>query len=141
MKMSLSDNKTGELIMILYREKMKFKIKLIIFFSISIYDEFYLNKYNRDSEFENWASVEVPEIRNISGGMESFLLPSGLYALFFYKGINTDTKIFKYIFQIWLPDSEYLLDERPYFEILGEKYKNNDPDSEEEIYIPVKGKE
>jgi len=28
----------------------------------------------------------------------------------------------------------------PRIEILGEKYRNNDPDSEEEIWIPVKAK-
>jgi AraC family transcriptional regulator len=35
-------------------------------------------------------------------------------------------------------DSAYDLDNRPHFEILGEKYKNESPDSEEELWIPVK---
>jgi AraC family transcriptional regulator len=34
----------------------------------------------------------------------------------------------------------YFLDDRPHFEILGDKYKNGDPDSEEEIWIPIKQK-
>lgn len=38
----------------------------------------------------------------------------------------------------WLPASDYNLDNRPHFEVLGEKYKNNDPTSEEEIWIPIK---
>jgi AraC family transcriptional regulator len=29
------------------------------------------------------------------------------------------------------------LDDRPHFEVLGEKYKNNDPTSEKEIWIPI----
>jgi AraC family transcriptional regulator len=37
-----------------------------------------------------------------------------------------------------LPKSEYELDYRPHFEILGEKYKNNDQLSEEDIFIPIK---
>jgi len=37
-----------------------------------------------------------------------------------------------------LPNSDYELDNRPHFEILGKKYKNNSADSEEEIWIPVK---
>jgi AraC family transcriptional regulator len=41
-------------------------------------------------------------------------------------------------FSTWLPDSEYRLDVRPHFEVLGEKYKNDDPESEEEIWIPIK---
>lgn len=32
----------------------------------------------------------------------------------------------------------YEIDFRPHFEILGEKYKNNDPGSEEEVWIPVR---
>ena len=61
-----------------------------------------------------------------------------MYAVFEYKGLNTDTKIFEFIFGIWLPSSKYNMDNRPHFEILGEKYKNNDPNSEEEIWIPIK---
>ncbi|MGZ3847072.1 MAG: GyrI-like domain-containing protein, partial [Flavisolibacter sp.] len=76
--------------------------------------------------------VDVPE------GMESFVLNGGLYAVFDYQGLNTDNRIFIYIFRDWLPNSEYELDDRPQFEVLGEKYKNNDPDSQEEIWIPVK---
>lgn len=93
-----------------------------------------------DQEFEKWAAVEVSDFATIPDGMETFILPAGLYAVFNYKGSNTDPRIFKYIFGEWLPRSEYLLDNRPHFEILGEKYKTGDPDSEEEIWIPVKRK-
>jgi AraC family transcriptional regulator len=41
----------------------------------------------------------------------------------------------------WLPSSDYVLDNRPHFEILGEKYKINDPESEEKIWIPVRKKQ
>ena len=47
---------------------------------------------------------------------------------------------FQYIFTNWLPNSEYELDNRPHFEILGDKYINGSADSEEEIWIPVKYK-
>ncbi|MEP1984886.1 MAG: GyrI-like domain-containing protein, partial [Maribacter dokdonensis] len=40
----------------------------------------------------------------------------------------------------WIPNSEYQLDGRPHFEVLGAKYKNNDPNSEEEVWIPIKAK-
>jgi AraC family transcriptional regulator len=39
-----------------------------------------------------------------------------------------------------LPNSAYELDDREHFELLGEKYKNNDPNSEEEIWIPIRPK-
>jgi AraC family transcriptional regulator len=45
-----------------------------------------------------------------------------------------------YIFMEWLPQSNYQLDNRPHFQILGEKYKHNQPDSEEEVWIPIKTK-
>ena len=47
-------------------------------------------------------------------------------------------RIFQYIFGTWLPTSIYTIDNLPHFEILGKKYKNNDPTSEEEIWIPIK---
>ncbi len=73
--------------------------------------------------------------------METYTLVRGLYAVFDYKGLHTDTKIFYYIFETWLPKSnDYCLDDRPHFEILGAKYKNNDPNSEEQIWIPVRPK-
>jgi AraC family transcriptional regulator len=91
-------------------------------------------------EFDKWAAVEVSGFENIPEEMESVVLVEGLYAVFNYKGLNTDERIFVYIFTQWLPNSNYQLDERPYFEILGSKYKNNDPESEEEIWIPLKSK-
>ncbi|MEP7234441.1 MAG: GyrI-like domain-containing protein, partial [Ignavibacteriota bacterium] len=45
---------------------------------------------------------------------------------------------FQYILRTWVPNSNYELDDRPHFEILGEKYKKDDPSSEEEIWIPIK---
>ncbi|WP_339791455.1 GyrI-like domain-containing protein [uncultured Imperialibacter sp.] len=46
--------------------------------------------------------------------------------------------MFEYIFGTWLPASAYDLDDRPHFEVLGDNYKNNDPTSEEEIWIPIR---
>jgi len=95
---------------------------------------------NLNTEFDKWAAVEVTDGDNIPEGMKSFQLPGGLYAAFHYCGSSADTDIFRYIFGEWLPASNYDIDDRPHFEILGEKYKNNSPDSEEEILIPVKTK-
>ena len=72
--------------------------------------------------------------------LNTLLLESGLYAVFDYKGSSSDTSIYEYIFFNWLPNSKYKVDNRPHFEILGNKYKNNDPNSEEEIWIPIKEK-
>lgn len=96
-----------------------------------------LRQFNPATKFEKWAAVEVADFENVPAEMETFLLPEGLYAIFHYKGLSTDASIFKYIFSEWLPNSGYKLDHRPHFEILGEKYKNGDPESEEDLFIPV----
>ena len=107
--------------------------------SMQVYNEaFSFSNFGLNAPFEKWAAAEVSSFDNIPDEMESFALAAGLYAVFDYKGLNTDTSIFQYIFGTWLPASEYVLDQRPHFEILGSKYKNNDPESEEEIWIPIK---
>jgi AraC family transcriptional regulator len=109
-------------------------------YSVQTYDTNYFKAFNPALPFEKWAAVEISDITEIPDDLEIFNLPAGLYAVFFYKGLSTDITIFNYIFSEWLPNSEYKLDQRPHFEILGAKYKNNDPESEEEIWIPVKKK-
>ncbi len=93
-----------------------------------------------DQIFDKWAAVEVSEYETVPPDMLAFDLKEGLYAVFHYKGLSTDNRIFAYIYGTWLPNSIYDLDDRPSFEILGDKYKNGDPDSEEDIYIPIKPK-
>jgi PhnB protein len=61
--------------------------------------------------------------------------------VFLYHGAADDAaNTFGYILGEWIRDSDYDLDNRPHFEILGEKYKNESPDSEEELWIPVRPK-
>lgn len=108
--------------------------------SMQIYDGSYFSAFNPASEFEKWAAVEVSNFDSIPANMDTFTLNWGEYAVFDYIGSSTDKSIFQYIFSTWLPNSDYQLDDRPHFEVLGEKYKNNDPTSEEEIWIPIKRK-
>ena len=108
--------------------------------SLSVYDPDYFTDININSAFEKWALVEVSHYENIPDGMEVFDLPGGLYAVFDYKGSSTDTAIYYHILNEWLPASRYQLDDRPHFEILGENYRNDDTDSEEEIWIPIRHK-
>lgn len=108
--------------------------------SMVIYTPNHFANFKPTNEFERWAVVEVSDFDNMPHEMETFVLPSGLYAVFDYKGLSTDNSIFQYILGVWLPSSDYVLDNRPHFEVLGDKYKNNDPTSEEEIWIPIKTK-
>jgi len=139
LKMSIANNKTGELwrSFMPARKKIKNNINSELV-SLQIYDEGF--NFNSDTQYEKWALAEVTDFKNVPKNMEPFTLESGLYAVFHYKGNSNDTRIFRYIFTKWLPKSTYQLDNRPHFEVLGEKYKNNDPNSEEEIWIPIKKK-
>lgn len=91
-----------------------------------------------NTPFEKWALAPVAEFTEVPEGMETFTLEPGKYAVFDYKGPAGSPEIFRYIFEQWLPASGFLLDDRPHFEVLGEGYRNHGPDSEEEIWIPVR---
>lgn len=139
--MSLSDNKTGELwrsFMPRRREITNNLTRDLI--SMTIYKPTHFADFSPINDFEKWAAVEVSDFNHVPNEMETFTLTAGLYAVFNYKGSSTDNSIFHSIFGDWLPSSVYLLDDRPHFEVLGDKYKNADPDSEEEIWIPIRTK-
>jgi len=107
-------------------------------YSLQVYSSSFFEPFNPAAVFEKWALAEVTRFDNIPVGMESFILPAGLYAVFHYKGSAAGApEFFRSIFTDWLPRSGYTLDDRPHFEILGEKYKKNDPESEEDVWIPI----
>lgn len=140
--MSLVNNKTGEL----WRNFMPHRKEISNavsndLISMQVYQPSYFVNFNPTNEFEKWATIEVTNFDTVPNEMETFLLEGGLYAVFEYKGSSNDPSIFQYIFGTWLPGSNYHLDNRPHFEVLGDKYKNNDPNSEEEIWIPIKPKQ
>jgi AraC family transcriptional regulator len=141
LQMSLANNKTQDLWQSFMPRRKEIQNSIgTDLYSMQVYDPLHFTTFNPNNLFEKWATIEVTDFDTVLDEMETFTLTSGLYAVFFYKGLNTNTQIFEYIFGAWLPNSEYVLDNRPHFEILGEKYKNNDPNSEEEIWIPIKEK-
>jgi AraC family transcriptional regulator len=144
LQMSLSNDRTFDLWRSFMPERKKIKHSLgPDLICMQVYD--YSTRQNNfipDSLFEKWAVVEVSEFKEIPDGMETYNLPGGLYAVFNYKGTpDMFAGTAQYIFGTWLPQSEYELDTREHFEVLGEKYRNNDPDSEEEIWVPIKIKQ
>lgn len=143
-KMSLADNKTFELWKGFMSRRKEIRNNLTNdLFSMQVYDKSYdFRNFDPEATFEKWAAIEVTDFDVVPEEMESYILSEGLYAVFNYKdAASQGAKMFQYIFGTWLPASDYILDTRPHFEILGEKYKNEDPDSEEEIWIPIKLKE
>lgn len=112
-------------------------------FSVQIYDTVVdFTDYKYDTLFTKWAAVEVPDFDFVPDGMSAHTITGGLYAVFRHNGPASEGRAsFEYIFRRWLPASGYEVDQREHFEILGDQYKNNEPDSEEDIWIPVKRKQ
>lgn len=140
-RMSLAKNETH----LLWQSFMPRKMEIVnakdsFLFSLEVYDGLsYFRQFNPQNEFEKWAAVEVENGEGIPAGMEKLLIPDGLYAIFVFKGVTSDAFAFyNQIFSEWLPTSNFELEQRPHFAWMGEKYKKDDPNSEEEIFIPIK---
>lgn len=138
--MSFSDNRTRELWTSFMPRKREITNSIgIELYSVEIYPPGFFTKFNPMAVFEKWAATGVTDFGSIPAGMEQLSLPEGLYAVFLHKGsAATGPETYKYIFNTWMPESAYIVDDRPHFAVMGEKYKNDDPDSEEEIWIPVR---
>ena len=111
-------------------------------FSVEVYNSpNFFEDFDPTNKFEKWAAVEVSNFEAIPSEMETLIIPSGNYAVFNYKGKGSEaSETYRTILQDWFLTSEYKLDHRPHFAVMGEKYKNEDPTSEEELWFPIKDK-
>ena len=143
LEMSLNENKTQELwsSFMPLRKELKHAVGSDLY-SLQIFSNLYnFKQIDPGATFVKWAAVEVSSFDNLPDGIEKLELEAGLYAVFIHQGTPAQApKTFGYIFGTWLPNSEYELDARPHFELLGEKYKHNDQSSEEEVWIPIRKK-
>jgi AraC family transcriptional regulator len=140
--MSFSDNKTYELWHNFMPQKNK--IPDIInndLYSVEVYEAGHFDAFDPSRSFEKWAAVEVETYDCLPPEFEKLTIDKGLYAVFIHRG-NEKQAIDTYhnIFYNWLPQSGYVIDYRPHLAIMGEKYKRDRLDSEEEIWIAVKEK-
>lgn len=110
------------------------------FLSVQLFDPaLNFNDFSPQTEFTKCAMVEVSEFKNIPTSMETLTLVGGLYAVFLHKGKAQDfPKTMEYIFGQWLPNSDYEVDQRAHFEVLGTQYKTDSENSEEEVFIPIR---
>lgn len=138
--MSLIDNKTFELFsgFMPNRKQVKCSVGAAIY-EVMEYDAAHFKNFNPNKTFKKWATLEVENLEEIPESMSTLVLENGLYAVFTYKGLAKDfSNLMQYVFTEWLPKSEYALDHRAHFNVLGDKYIKDSPDSEEEVYIPIK---
>jgi AraC family transcriptional regulator len=109
-------------------------------FSVVIYPRSnFFEQFDISEQFEKWAAVEVEKFDAVPNEMEKLIIPNGKYAVFEYKGKPSEAQpTFIYIYSTWLPNSEYEMDSRPYFALMGEKYTGENPDSQEVFWIPIR---
>lgn len=138
--MSFSDNKTGTLWSRFMPRRKEISTSVNNFlYSVEIYPLQFFENFDLHRNFEKWAAVEVADFSMVPSDMKPLIIPEGVYAVFIHKGLAGEGfKTYSYIFQTWLPTSGFELDQRPHFALMGEKYRNDSADSEEEIWIPVK---
>lgn len=112
-------------------------------YSVQVFDaSLRFDRFTVHTPFDKWAAVAVEGGGNIPPGMHT-LVWDGLYAVFTHKGaLATVAPTIAYIYGTWLPGSPYLADNRrPHVAVMGDKYRPDSPDNEEEIWVPIKRKE
>ena len=91
------------------------------------------------TRFDEWAVVEVSDVVDLPSGMDSYSLPGGAYAVFVHRGpAETFPETTRYVYGVWLPNSAYVLDDRPHFAVMGPDYRPDDPEAEEELWVPIR---
>jgi len=108
------------------------------FMSMQVYPNGPKQIADPSAKFTKWAVVQVENFETVPDGMETYTLVGGLYAVFQHNGPATDLSTVMYIFQEWLPKSNYVLDDREHFEVLPSDYEALDPNAHEEFWIPVR---
>lgn len=141
-QMSLVENKTQELWKAFGpRRKEIANPSCLGSYSIQVYDEsFFQKEFSPATLFFKWAGVAVQNTLVVPDGMQVLIIPAGKWAVFQYQGITSKFyKMAQYIYQDWLPNSEYQLDHRPHFEYMPPDYLGPmHPDATEEVWIPIK---
>jgi AraC family transcriptional regulator len=144
LKMSLSRDRTRELFQSFMPRRLEIKNSLSSdLFCVQVFDpSLSFKDFRKETEFEKWAAKEVHDFNEVPSEMEGLVVEAGLYAVFLYQGKSSEFEAtFEYIFNNWIPNSIYEVDNRPHFDLMGVKYKHEDPSSEEEIWVPIRLKQ
>jgi AraC family transcriptional regulator len=140
-KMSFANNKTMALWQSFMPRRMEVSAAIgCDLYSVELYpDVAFFSDFDPGREFEKWAAVRVTDFNQIPQGMDTLIIPAGEYAVFPYKGKPSEARgTYQFIYGTWMPGSPYQLDDRPHMALMGEKYKGEHPESEEEFWIPVR---
>ncbi|MCK6601216.1 MAG: GyrI-like domain-containing protein [Bacteroidetes bacterium] len=106
--------------------------------SLQIFPAGFFRNPDPSIRFTKWACAEIGDGAVLPAGFEELLLPEGDYAVLYYRGPGGDETLFRQIFGNLLPSIGMEPDDRPHFERLGAGFRHGDPQSEEELWIPVR---
>ena len=135
-KSKAKTNRIAEQIAIVRKKEIQNTLNKDVF-DIRVYSTDYYKNFSPSTNFTKWAAVEVSTFEGMPDGMKSISMDGGQYAVFTIKATDSNPSVFQYIFTQWLPNSNYQLDDRPHFDILGEKIQRRAANAEEEIWIPI----
>ncbi len=89
-----------------------------------------------DGSFDYLAGFEVADDAEVPEGMARWDVPEQRYAVFTCT-LPTVREAYDYIYNTWLPQSEYEHAPGPEFEAYGETFNYEDPESKMELFVPV----
>ncbi len=100
----------------------------------------YIDETSDLKQFYCMVAVESENLERVEGMFIAKTLPSAQYLRFIHKGRSDKVELtYKYIYQTYLPKSEYKLTLPYEFEYYGDNFCGpENEDSESEIYIPLK---
>ena len=101
--------------------------------------QYYGDFNDTNQPYDIMACAEVSDLNDIPDELIGFTIPTGDYAVFVLKGMDAGG-LYRKILSEWLPDSDYVIDDRPHFQVMGKKYINGSEKSEEDFYIPITSK-
>ena len=99
-----------------------------------------LSGFDPDSEITFWAAVPIhTSTRQLSLPLHRLTVTPGTYAVCLHKGKASEfQKTMQSFLSEWLPQSGYVLSDRLHFQVMTPEYKGpDDPDSKEEVWIPI----
>ncbi len=108
-------------------------------YSLQKYPDHYFEAFSPMNPFEYAPAIPLETGLSAPEGWDTLTIEGGLFAVFVHRGTaETFPQTMGAFFGQWLPQSHYELDDRIHFCFMPPGYQLNDPQGEEEIWIPIR---
>jgi AraC family transcriptional regulator len=103
--------------------------------------EFYGPEVSLTRQWMYFAAIQVSDLAETPDILFGKILPAAKYAVFTVKGgLDGINDMFAHAYRVWLPASAYEVAYPFDFELYDRRYHGNVPESEIDLYIPIKPK-